>query len=65
MLTNKIEKKITLLIHKDMPIEELSELKNILRAVEIKVQPRIPMILLARQAKKVSEKCQHHSDLPK
>jgi hypothetical protein len=35
-----------------MPIEELSELKNILWTLEVKVQPRIPMILLARSTKK-------------
>jgi hypothetical protein len=52
---------ITLFIHKYMPIEELSELKNILWTLEVKVQPRIPMILLARSTKGDKEKCQYHS----
>jgi hypothetical protein len=50
-LANKV-KNITLFIHKYVPIEELSELKNILWALEVKVHPRIPMILLATSTKK-------------
>jgi hypothetical protein len=37
----------TLFIHKYVPIEDLSELNNILGALEIKVKSRMSMVLLA------------------
>lgn len=47
----------TLFIHKYMPVEELSKLNNIFWALEVNIETRISMILLAGNTKSVSQYC--------
>jgi hypothetical protein len=48
--------KVTLFIHKHMTIEDLSKFNDIFWALEVKVESRISVILLAGQAITLSEK---------